>query len=305
MRPTRGPRTTRRSRSSGRSNVPLIRASRSWSRRIPGSTASRYLKGKKVSFAKGTANHYFFVSAAQKAGLDPSTVELVTIPLTEARSAFIGGAVDALVTSVSNARPLVSKNGSKILVTSQGQFVNYPFLVATKAALADPKKSEALGDLLTRLENSNRWEADHLDEVAKIYGKTGGGPVCRRCKAIRHGGRRPLRATGRRGVRHPAGPSGHLLRARGVEEPRGRPQRVRHPVQLPGPAGLMSVTTLATATEYQPTDYEELAADRPRRRRKRLPRELRGVLGPLLLLALWGAVVDGPGTGTSSRRRRR
>lgn len=52
----------------------------------------------------------------------------------------------------------------------------------------------------------------------------------------------------------------------------------------------MSVTTLAAATEYQSTDYEELAADRPRRRRKRLPRELRGVLGPLLLLALWGAL---------------
>ena len=52
----------------------------------------------------------------------------------------------------------------------------------------------------------------------------------------------------------------------------------------------MSVTTLAAATDYQPTDYEELAADRPRRRRKRLPRELRGVLGPLLLLALWGAL---------------
>ena len=52
----------------------------------------------------------------------------------------------------------------------------------------------------------------------------------------------------------------------------------------------MSVTTLAAATEYQSTDYEELAADRPRRRRKRLPRELRGVLGPLLLLAFWGAL---------------
>ena len=64
---------------------------------------------------------------------------------------------------------MVTKNGSKILLTSQRQFVNYPFLVATKSALADPKKSEALGDLLTRLENANRWEADHLDEVAKIY----------------------------------------------------------------------------------------------------------------------------------------
>ena len=52
----------------------------------------------------------------------------------------------------------------------------------------------------------------------------------------------------------------------------------------------MSVTTLAAATEHRSTDYEELAVDRPRRRRKRLPRELRGVLGPLLLLALWGVL---------------
>jgi sulfonate transport system permease protein len=52
----------------------------------------------------------------------------------------------------------------------------------------------------------------------------------------------------------------------------------------------MSVTTLAAATEDRPTDYEELAADGPRRRRKRLPRELRGVLGPLLILAVWAAL---------------
>lgn len=134
------------------------------------------LTGRKVSFAKGTANHYFFVSAAQREGIDPAQFELVTIPLTEARSAYLGGAVDALVTSVSNARPLVSENDSKVLLTSKGQFVNYQFLVATKAALADERKGEALGDLLTRLEQVNQWEIDNLDAVAGLYQTVAGQP---------------------------------------------------------------------------------------------------------------------------------
>ena len=134
------------------------------------------LTGRKVSFAKGTANHYFFVSQAKREGIDPAQFELVTIPLTEARSAYIGGAVDALVTSVSNARPLVSDNDSKILLTSKGQFTNYQFLVATKAALGDERTSEALGDLLSRLEKLNEWEADNLDKVAELYETVAGQP---------------------------------------------------------------------------------------------------------------------------------
>lgn len=134
------------------------------------------LSGKKVSFAKGTANHYFFVAAAKNEGIDADQFELVTIPLTEARAAYIGGAVDALVTSVSNARPLVSENNSRILLTSKGQFVNYQFLVATRSALADERKAEALGDLLTRLERANQWEEDNLDEVAGLYQTVAGQP---------------------------------------------------------------------------------------------------------------------------------
>jgi sulfonate transport system substrate-binding protein len=135
------------------------------------------LVGKKVSFAKGTANHYFFVSAARAAGIDPAGFELVTIPLAEARSAYLGGAVDALVTSVANSRPLVSENDSKVLLTSKGQFVNYQFLVATRDALADDAKSEALGDLLTRLEAANRWESENLDAVAELYQTVAGQPA--------------------------------------------------------------------------------------------------------------------------------
>jgi sulfonate transport system substrate-binding protein len=127
------------------------------------------LAGKKVSFAKGTANHYFFATAAQRAGLDPSAVTLATMPLTEARAAYLGGAVDALVTAVSNARPLVNNNDSKILVDSRGQFVNYQLLVATRKALDDPQKTEALGDLITRLQRANDWEAANLGEVARLY----------------------------------------------------------------------------------------------------------------------------------------
>ncbi|ORB30113.1 ABC transporter permease [Mycolicibacterium parafortuitum] len=52
----------------------------------------------------------------------------------------------------------------------------------------------------------------------------------------------------------------------------------------------MTTTAAKPATRDQVSDYEELASQQPRRRRRRLPRELRGVLGPILILAVWCAL---------------
>lgn len=127
------------------------------------------LKGKKVSFAKGTANHYFWVLAALDAGIDPSDVELVLLPLAEARAAFQSGAVDALVTAVTYARQLVATAGGEILATSQGRFDSYSWVVARPEVLEDPAVAEAAGDLLTRLQRANEWASAHPDEVAALY----------------------------------------------------------------------------------------------------------------------------------------
>ena len=127
------------------------------------------LEGKKVSFAKGTANHYFWVLAALEAGIDPSDVELVLLPLAEARAAFQSGAVDALVTAVTYARQLVATAGGEILTTSQGRFDSYSWVVARPEVLDDPAVADAAGDLLTRLQRANEWASAHPDEVAALY----------------------------------------------------------------------------------------------------------------------------------------
>ena len=129
------------------------------------------LAGKSVSFAKGTANHYFLALAAKKAGLDLAKVTPVLIPLTEARAAFVGRSVDGLVTAVSNARPLITSGDGVILTTSEGLFDSYAWFVARPEVLKDPAREAALADVLVRLQNANVWKAGHQDAVAAVYVK--------------------------------------------------------------------------------------------------------------------------------------
>jgi sulfonate transport system substrate-binding protein len=131
------------------------------------------LAGRSVSFAKGTANHYFFAIAAEDAGLDLASVELVLMPLSEARAAFVGGSVDALVTAVSNARPLITSGDGVVLATSEGLYDNYAWFVARPEVLADPASEAATADVLLRLQRAAIWQAENLDEVERIYIEVG------------------------------------------------------------------------------------------------------------------------------------
>lgn len=138
-----------------------------------GITSVADLAGKSVSFAKGTANHYFFAIAAEKAGLDLNKVNLVLMPLSEARAAFVGGSVDALVTAVGNARPLITSGDGIVLTTSEGLYESYAWFVARPDVLADPAREAAVADVLARLQQAAVWQNEHPDEVARIYREVG------------------------------------------------------------------------------------------------------------------------------------
>jgi len=131
------------------------------------------LAGKSVSFAKGTANHYFLAIAARKAGIDINKVKPVLMPLTEARAAFVGGSVDGLVTGVSNARPLITSGDGVVLITSEGLYDSYAWFVARPDVLRDPAREAATADILLRLQKANVWEAQHQAQVADVYVKVG------------------------------------------------------------------------------------------------------------------------------------
>jgi sulfonate transport system substrate-binding protein len=127
------------------------------------------LAGKSVSFAKGTANHYFLAIAAKKAGLDLKSITPVLMPLSEARAAFVGGSVDGLVTALSNARPLITSGDGVILTTSEGLYDSYAWFVARPEVLKDPAKEAAVADVLLRLQKSAVWQAENIDKVTKIF----------------------------------------------------------------------------------------------------------------------------------------
>lgn len=131
------------------------------------------LAGKSVSFAKGTANHYFLAIAAKKAGLDLKSITPVLMPLSEARAAFVGGSVDGLVTALSNARPLITNGDGTILTTSDGLYDSYAWFVARPEILKDPAKEAAVADVLVRLQKSSIWQAENIDKVTEIFIKEG------------------------------------------------------------------------------------------------------------------------------------
>lgn len=131
------------------------------------------LVGKSVSFAKGTANHFFFALAAEAAGIPLEKFNLVLMPLSEARAAFVGKSVDALVTAISNSRPLVTSGDGKVIATSEGLFDSYAWFVARPETLEDPARAAATADVLVRLQKSLLWESQNLDEVARIFEETG------------------------------------------------------------------------------------------------------------------------------------
>jgi sulfonate transport system substrate-binding protein len=127
------------------------------------------LSGKSISFAKGTANHYFLAIAAQKAGLSLDAVTPVLMPLAEARAAFVGKSVDALVTASYNARPLVTSGDGRILTTSEGLYDTYAWFVARPDVLKDPARRAATADVFARLQRASAWQSDNPDKVAQVF----------------------------------------------------------------------------------------------------------------------------------------
>lgn len=99
-----------------------------------GPTSVAGLKGKTVAGPKGTVLHQLLVAALAREGLAESDVEFVQMNLPSARTAMLGGQVDAALLAAS----LVIKSveaGARVLVTAKGLVT--PILVsATSASFA-------------------------------------------------------------------------------------------------------------------------------------------------------------------------
>jgi len=129
------------------------------------------LRGKSVSYMKGTVLHYFVARLLDRQGL--SLEDIRTVQATGFGTGLLDkGAADAI--TIGEPYLTQALDAGKIRVLASGTPPNTPglfYLVASDAALADPAKARAIGDLVARAARATRWQREHVAEAAPALAK--------------------------------------------------------------------------------------------------------------------------------------
>lgn len=129
------------------------------------------LKGKSVSFMKGTVLHYFVARLLDKQGL--SLKDIKTVQATGFGTGLLDkGSADAI--TIGEPYLTQALDAGKVRILASGAPPNTPvffYLVASDAALADPAKAKAIGDLVARAARATRWQRENPAKAAPALAK--------------------------------------------------------------------------------------------------------------------------------------
>ena len=129
------------------------------------------LKGKSVSFMKGTVLHYFVARLLDKQGL--SLKDIKTVQATGFGTGLLDkGSADAI--TIGEPYLTQALDAGKVRVLASGAPPNtqgFFYLVASDAALADPVKAKAIGDLVARAARATRWQRENPAKAAPALAK--------------------------------------------------------------------------------------------------------------------------------------
>ncbi|NGO06447.1 ABC transporter substrate-binding protein [Streptomyces sp. HC44] len=134
------------------------------------------LKGKAVAVAQGSSAHYQLVASLKEAGLKLSDVKVKYLQPADALAAFTGGKVDAWAVWDPYTSQVLQAEQGRVLTDGDGVVNGLTFQVAAPGALADKKKTAAIGDYLERLRRAQNWVYDHPEEWAQVWAKDTGLP---------------------------------------------------------------------------------------------------------------------------------
>lgn len=131
------------------------------------------LKGRNIAVARGSSAHGHLILQLEKAGLSVDDVEVNYLQPSDAKSAFESGQVDAW--AIWDPYTAIAEIGGAVpLVTAAGVANGFGFGIASDAALDDELRSEALGDLVARVDRAYQWAKDNPEEWARIYAEETG-----------------------------------------------------------------------------------------------------------------------------------
>ncbi len=126
------------------------------------------LAGARVAYQRGTAAEAVLLQALDAAGIDPSEVTTVDLPITQISAALQGGSADAgisvepLTSAYLAANPTAAAVDDATEITDRSSFV-----IATTETLDDPARSAALADYVSRLVRAFSYLQDHPDLIAQ------------------------------------------------------------------------------------------------------------------------------------------
>jgi len=115
------------------------------------------LRGKTILLGKGSSAHGNVLGQLDKVGLKPADVNLVFLQPADALSAFRNGQADAWAIWDPYTAQAEQTLQVRSIASAKGVTNGYWFGVASDAALADAKRSTALGDLLVRFAKAAKW----------------------------------------------------------------------------------------------------------------------------------------------------
>ena len=124
------------------------------------------LKGKKVSFVKGSSANYLVVKALEKAGLQYSDIKVASLQPADARAAFEGKNVDAWAIWDPYFAAAQKATDARTLIDGTGLAANRGYYLAAKSfAEAHP---DTLKIVLDELKKVSDWAKSTPTEVAKF-----------------------------------------------------------------------------------------------------------------------------------------
>lgn len=128
------------------------------------------LKGKSVTFMKGTVLHYFIANLLEKNGL--SLKDIKPVQATGFGTGLLDkGAADAVILTEPFLTELEQAGKIRVIATGADYTPGFNYLVASDAALADPAKAKAIGDLVARAAKAQRWQREHVKDAAPALAK--------------------------------------------------------------------------------------------------------------------------------------
>ncbi|MFF3439141.1 ABC transporter substrate-binding protein [Streptosporangium sp. NPDC002721] len=126
------------------------------------------LRGKRVAVAKGSSSNFHLLAVLKKEGLSFEDIQPQYLQPPDALAALSSGKIDAWAIWDPYTAQAEVQTKARILIDGEGYANGFEFQITGRDTLADPARTAALGDWVTRIRKAHKWANDNQDECAIV-----------------------------------------------------------------------------------------------------------------------------------------